>query len=82
MPGVFLLSSLCILVYAHGSPHIAAGGVAGIDLSLRMAGNDGPYGKPGDCCRADGIQPDLYIDEFVRVRTCMTIYIRPCDPLR
>jgi hypothetical protein len=75
MPGVFLLLSLCILVYANGSPHIAAGGVARIDLSHRMAGDDGTYGRLGDCYRANGIQPDLYMDEYVRVRTCMTIYI-------
>jgi len=56
--------------------------VALIDLSLRMAGDDGPYGRLGDCCRADGIQPDLYVDEYVRVRTCTTIYIWPCGPLR
>jgi hypothetical protein len=24
----------------------------------------------GDCCWAGGIQPDLYIDEYVRIRTC------------
>ena len=28
----------------------------------------------GDCGWADGIQSDLYIDEYVRIRTCMTIY--------
>jgi hypothetical protein len=78
---VFSFSCLCILVYAHGSRRIAAGGVARIDLSHRMAGDEGPYGRLGDCCRADGIQPDLYIDEYVRVRTCITIYIWPCGPL-
>jgi len=39
-----------------------------------MAGDDGSYGRLGDCCLADGIQPDLYIDEYVRARTDMTIY--------
>jgi len=57
MPDVFLLLSLCILVYAHGSPHIAAGGVARIDLSHRMAGDDGPYGRLGDCYRLMAFGP-------------------------
>jgi len=29
----------------------------------------------GDCCRADGIQPGLYIDAYARIHTCMTIYM-------
>jgi hypothetical protein len=56
------------------SPKITRpGGVAQIDLSLRMAedepcmAGDEP-GMAGDCCRADGIQPDLYIDDYVRFR--------------
>ena len=36
----------------------------------------------GDCCLGDDVQPDLYIDEYVRIRPCMTIYIWPCGPLR
>jgi hypothetical protein len=56
--------------------------VAQIDLSLHMAGDDGPYRRLGGCCRAGGIHPDLYIDEYVHVRTRMTIYIWPCGPLR
>jgi len=36
----------------------------------------------GDCCRVDGIQPDLYIDAYARIHTCMTIYIWPYGPLR
>jgi len=47
-----------------------------------MAGDDGPYMRLGDCGRADSLQPDLYIGEYVRVRACMTIYIWPCGPLR
>jgi len=47
-----------------------------------MAGDDGSYGRLGDCCLGDGMQPDLYIDEYVRIRVCMTIYIWPCGPLR
>jgi len=44
-----------------------------------MAGDE--PGMAGDCCRADGIQPDLYIDDYVRFRTWTTIYIWPCGPL-
>jgi len=46
-----------------------------------MAGDDGSYGRLGDCCLGDGIQPDLYIDEYVRSRVCVTIYIWPCGPV-
>jgi len=35
----------------------------------RMAG--GESRMTGDCCRADGIQPDLYIDMYARIYTCM-----------
>jgi hypothetical protein len=35
----------------------------------RMAG--GESRMTGDCCRADGIQPDLYIDTYARIYTCM-----------
>jgi hypothetical protein len=35
----------------------------------RMAG--GEPRMAGDCCRADGIQPDLYIDTYARIYTCM-----------
>jgi hypothetical protein len=35
---------------------------AQIDLSLRMAGDEPRMA--GDCCRAEGILPDLYIDEY------------------
>jgi hypothetical protein len=24
-----------------------------------------------DCCRADGIQPNLYIDTYARIHTCL-----------
>jgi len=41
----------------------------------RMAGDDGSYGRLGDCCLGDGIQPDVYIVEYVHIRTCMTIYM-------
>jgi len=47
-----------------------------------MAGDDGSYGRLGDCCLGDGIQLHLYIDVYVRIRVCMTIYIWPCGPLR
>ena len=38
------------------------------------------YGLTGlALIRADGAQPSLHLDEYVRVRT---VYIRPCGPLR
>jgi hypothetical protein len=41
-----------------------------------MAGDDsgmagGESRMTGDCCWADGIQPDLYIDTYARILTCM-----------
>jgi len=50
-----------------------------ISLCLLMAGDESRMA--GDCCRADGIQPDLYIDIYTRIHTCMP-YIWPCGPLR
>ena len=35
----------------------------------RMAG--GESRMTGDCSRADGIQPDLYIDAYARIHTCV-----------
>jgi hypothetical protein len=53
-----------------------SGSVAQIGISLHMAGDDDSYGRwLGDCCLGDGIQLDLYIDEYVRIRACITIYI-------
>ena len=40
-----------------------------MDLSFRMA-EDGPR-MARDSYWAGGIQPDLYIDEYVRIRTCL-----------
>jgi len=37
-----------------------------IGLSLHMA---------SDCCRAEDIQPGLYIDVYTRIHTSITIYI-------
>jgi hypothetical protein len=38
------------------------------------------YGLDGlALIRADGVQPSLHLDEYVRVRT---VYIWPCGPLR
>jgi hypothetical protein len=48
--------------------------IAKIDLILRIAGDDCSSGRLGDCCWTDGIQPYLYIDEYVRIRIFMTIY--------
>jgi hypothetical protein len=50
-----------------------------IGLGLRMAGDvsrmaGGESHMAGDSCRADGIQPSLYIDAYARIHTCMTIY--------
>ena len=47
-----------------------------IGLCLLMAGDESRMagGEPrmtGDCCRADRIQPDLYIDTYARIHTCM-----------
>jgi hypothetical protein len=47
-----------------------------IGLCLLMAGDDsrmagGESRMTGDCCRADSIQPDLYIDAYARIHTCM-----------
>jgi hypothetical protein len=39
-----------------------------------MVRDNGSFGGLGDCGWADGIQSDLYMDEYVRIRTCMTIY--------
>jgi len=50
-------------------------GVAYIDLSLCMAGDDGSYERLGGYCLGDGIQRYLFIDEYVRIHVCMTIYI-------
>ena len=47
-----------------------------------MAGDDGSYGMLEDCSLRDGIQPDLYIDAYVRIRTCVIIYIWSRGPLR
>jgi hypothetical protein len=42
-----------------------------------MAGDDASYGWRLllTLIRADGIQPYLYIDEYVHIHTCMTIYM-------
>ena len=58
-----------------------------IGLCHLMAGNDsrmagGESRMTGDCCRADSIQPDLYIDAYARIHTCTLIYIWPCGSLR
>ena len=42
--------------------------IAQIDLCLRMAGDESRMA--GDCCRTDGIPPDLYIDAYPRIHTC------------
>jgi hypothetical protein len=55
---------LCLLV--AGDDSRMAGGES------RMAG--GEPRMTGDCCRADAIQPDLYIDTYARIHTC-TPYI-------
>jgi hypothetical protein len=39
-----------------------------IGLCLLMAG--GEPRMTGDCCRADGIQPDQRIDTYARIHTC------------
>ena len=39
-----------------------------------MVRDNNSYGGLGDCSWADGIQSDLYMDEYVRIRTFMTIY--------
>jgi hypothetical protein len=52
---------LCLLV--AGDDSRMAGGES------RMAG--GEPRMTGDCCRADAIQPDLYIDTYARIHTCM-----------
>jgi hypothetical protein len=43
----------------------------------RMAGRWLADGRLGDA-----IHPDLYIDEYVRIRACMAMYIWPCSPVR
>ena len=42
-----------------------------------MAGDDAWYVQRllMTLIRADGIQPYIYIDEYVRIRICMTIYM-------
>jgi len=40
-----------------------------IGLCHLMAG--GESCMTGDCCRAGGILPDLYVDMYVRIYTCM-----------
>jgi len=45
-------------------------------LCLLIAGDDscmagGESHITGDWCRADGIQPNLYIDAYTRIHTCM-----------
>jgi len=35
----------------------------------RMAGGESRMIR--DCCQADGIQPDLYIDMYAHIHTCM-----------
>ena len=52
---------LCLLM--AGDESRMAGG------EPRMAG--GEPRMTGDCCRADGIQPDLYIDTYARIHTCL-----------
>ena len=44
-----------------------------IGLNLHMAGDESRMA--GDCCRTEGIQPGLYIDAYVHIYTCMTIYM-------
>jgi hypothetical protein len=46
----------------------------------RMA--EGESRMTGDCCRAEGIQPGLFIDAYAHIHTCTLIYIWPCGPLR
>jgi len=57
----YCMIGLCLLM--AGDESRMAGG------EPRMAG--GEPRMTGDCCRADGIQPDLYIDTYARIHTCL-----------
>jgi hypothetical protein len=64
----YCMIGLCLLMAGDDSRMVGgesrmAGGES------RMAG--GESRMTGDCCRADGIQPDLYIDAYARIHTCM-----------
>jgi hypothetical protein len=62
---------LCLLMAGDDS-RMAGGESRMAGGESRMAG--GESRMAGDCCRADAIQPDLYIDTYERIHTC-TPYI-------